>query len=285
MKYIKRIWKFGKALVLKFAAKMSEDAMSAYAGQASLYIILSFFPFLMFQLSLVSFLPLTQQQMLDFLGGIIPASVMDIVIPFIEEVYEGSTGAVLSITIIFALWAGSKGIMTIYYGLNSVCRVENTSNYVIVRLRSILYTIIFGVMLVVMLVVNVCGNAITEWLVAHVPFEFLQTAFVIKNLRVISSIAVLFVFFLLMFKFLPDRKTRLRDEIPGALIAAVGWIGFSFLYSIYIDNLSNMSATYGSLTAIVLCITWLYACVCILMFGEECNYMWKHRKGEGAILQ
>lgn len=273
MSYIKKTWKKTKALVISMADRMSEDAMSAYAGQATLYIVLSFFPFLMFLLALISFLPLSQQQLIDFLGLLIPESVMMNVLPFINEVYESSTGAVLSVTIIFALWAGSKGIMTIFYGLNSVCMTQKKSNYLVVRLRSILYTIIFGIMLVAMLVVNVWGDAIIRWLVAHVPFEFLRTAQVIKNLSLISSIAVLFVFFLLMYKFLPDRKTKVVWEIPGALIASVGWMGFSFLYSIYINNLSNMSSTYGSLTTIVLCITWLYACVCILLFGEEINCM------------
>ena len=37
----------------------------------------------------------------------------------------------------------------------------------------------------------------------------------------------------------------------------------------------NYSYMYGSLTAIVLLLLWLYFCMCILFFGAEINYFWK----------
>jgi membrane protein len=90
---------------------------------------------------------------------------------------------------------------------------------------------------------------------------------------------------------IPNRTTRLYREFPGALIAAAGWMGFSYLYSYYIDNMSNYSRTYGSLTAIVLFMLWFYFIMHILFIGGEINvvlssgdlvfymkYLFKHRK-------
>ena len=48
-------------------------------------------------------------------------------------------------------------------------------------------------------------------------------------------------------------------------------IGFSYLFSFYIDNFSNYSATYGSLTAVVLCMLWFYSCMYIMFIGAELN--------------
>jgi membrane protein len=90
---------------------------------------------------------------------------------------------------------------------------------------------------------------------------------------------------------IPNRSTKIYREFPGALIAAIGWMGFSYLYSFYIDNMSNYSKTYGSLTAIVLFMLWFYFIMHILFIGGEINtvlssgdlvyymrYLFHHRK-------
>ena len=79
------------------------------------------------------------------------------------------------------------------------------------------------------------------------------------------------LFFTLMFMTLPGRKTSFFAELPGSILASAGWLGFSYLFSFYIDNFSNYSATYGSLTAIVLCMLWFYSCMYIMFIGAEIN--------------
>jgi membrane protein len=74
-----------------------------------------------------------------------------------------------------------------------------------------------------------------------------------------------------MYIFIPNRKTKLYKEFPGALVSAAGWMGFSYLYSFYIDNMGNYSNMYGSLTAIVLFMLWFYFCMYILFIGGEVN--------------
>ena len=63
----------------------------------------------------------------------------------------------------------------------------------------------------------------------------------------------------------------LQTELPGALIAASGWVLFSYFYSFYINNMGSLMTTYGSLTAIVLCMLWLYFCMNIVFLGAELN--------------
>jgi len=74
-------------------------------------------------------------------------------------------------------------------------------------------------------------------------------------------------------------------EFPGAIISAAGWVGFSALYSFYITHFANYSYLYGSLTAIVLLMLWLYFCMNILFFGAEVNVLItsRRRKIAGTI--
>ena len=42
-----------------------------------------------------------------------------------------------------------------------------------------------------------------------------------------------------------------------------------------INYFGNYSYMYGSLTAVVILMLWLYACICILFFGAEINQHWR----------
>ena len=91
------------------------------------------------------------------------------------------------------------------------------------------------------------------------------------SIRAILGFATLIVFFLLLYIAVPNRKSTISKELPGAMISAAGWMIFSYLYSFYIDNMTNFSNTYGSLTAIVFLMLWLYFCIYILFIGYEIN--------------
>ena len=93
----------------------------------------------------------------------------------------------------------------------------------------------------------------------------------IFSLRSFLGFTIFFLFFLLLYMFIPDRKPNVKEEIPGAMFTSVLWILFSYLFSIYIDYFTNFSSIYGSLTYIVLFMLWLYVCMNILFFGALIN--------------
>lgn len=70
----------------------------------------------------------------------------------------------------------------------------------------------------------------------------------------------------------PSRVTFI-SQLPGAITATIGWLGFSYLYSFYVDHISNYSSIYGAMTTIALLMVWLYACMYILFFGGWLNEM------------
>ena len=137
------------------------------------------------------------------------------------------------------------------------------------RFRLVLLLI---VLLIFSLVVLVFGNRIQQILENSVPFLARVSAYII-SIRTLLAIALMTISFSLMYKILPNTKTHLRHQIPGAVFSALGWMIFSLVYSIYIDNFSNYSYTYGSLAAVILLMLWLYFCMYIFLIGAELN-MW-----------
>lgn len=277
-------------IIRAFMHKVRDDYVSAFSAQAAFYVLISFFPFIMFLLTLLQYLPITEQTLISILIQIFPSSISPLVVNIVTEIFGKASGTIISITAISALWSSSKGILSVIRGLNAVYGIKESRGYIRVRLLSSIYTLIFAVMLIISLIILVFGNQLYLWIETKIPI-LADLALIIISIRTIVGLLVLTLFFLLIYAKVPNRKTVLYKELPGAIVSAAGWMGFSYLYSYYIDNMGNYANMYGSLTAIVLFLLWFYFCMYILFIGGEINivlssgdivyyikYMFKNRK-------
>lgn len=277
-------------IIRAFLHKIRDDYVSAFSAQAAFYVLISFFPFIMFLLTLLQYLPITEQTVLSLLIKIFPTSVSPLVVNIVTEVFDKASGTVISITAISALWSSSKGILSIIKGLNAVYGIRESRGYIKVRFLATVYTLVFAIMILVSLIILVFGNQLYLWIETKIPL-LANLALIIISIRTFVGLLILTIFFLLIYTKIPNRKTVFYKELPGAIVSAAGWMGFSYLYSYYIDNMGNYAYMYGSLTAIVLFMLWFYFCMYILFIGGEINnvlssgdiiyyvkYMFKNRK-------
>jgi len=269
VKTIKKVIRFLYDIVQYFIRKFDEHAVGAFSAQASFFTIISFFPFVMLLMALLKQLPFSTDELFVFSQTFFPKSFSDFFQATVTEIPTLSSGAIISISAVTALWSASRGVYSIVSGLNSVYDVQETRSYIKTRLLALFYTFSFLIILVALLLVLVFGNGIYDWLIETFP-RLERLAFVVISMRFVVSLAVLSIFFTLLYKFLPARKTKLLYEFPGATLAAIGWIGFSFLYSLYVDRAAS-NTIYGSLTTVVFLMLWLYACMYIVFFGAEVN--------------
>ena len=261
----------GYFMVKAFLKKLREDTVSAFAAQTAFFVILSFLPFLIFLLTLVRFLPVETEKLLASVQSVFPEAIHNYIGVLLYEVLQKTSGAIVSISVITALWSASRGFLVIIQGMNAVYGNKETRRYFTLRFLAVGYTMIFAVVLLLTLVLLVFGNQIYLYAQSKIPL-LEQAAFFVICLRTVISFFVLTCFFWGLYLLVPNRKSKhISAELPGAILSAAGWLGFSYLYSFYIDRMSNFSAMYGSLTAIVLCMIWLYACMYIMFIGAELN--------------
>ncbi|MBE5968421.1 MAG: YihY/virulence factor BrkB family protein [Lachnospiraceae bacterium] len=264
-------------LIKLFDRKIQDDHIQAYSAQAAFFIIISFFPFIMLLFSIIKYFPITESSMLKLFTLIFPSGVNSMVVSMVTQIYDTTaSGTLISVTAITTLWSAGKGFLAIMKGLNRVYEIKETRNYIFLRATSALYTLIFAIMVIITMILFVFGNRLYLWIERQFPV-LMDMALVIISLRTIVGLITLVVFFLLIYIVIPNRKTKIMQELPGALLSAAGWMGFSYAFSYYIDNFSNFSATYGSLTAIVLFMLWMYFLMYILFIGAECNRLLENK--------
>ena len=258
--------------IISFTTKLRDDSVSAFAAHAAFFIILSFFPFVMFLLTLLNYLPFSADDLQIFSSGILPEEVTKLVHTILSELMKKSSGTVLSATVIAALWSASRGMLALVRGLNAVYGYKETRNYFLIRGVSMLYTLGFAALLILALILLVFGNQLYLFVTARFPLlgDF---ALVVMSLRSLVIMTILTIFFLLMYLIIPNRKSKILRELPGAILTAGGWLGFSYLFSFYIDHIGTLSYIYGSLTTLAVCMLWLYFCMYILFIGAEINML------------
>lgn len=274
--------------VMHFMNKCKEDKINAYSAQTAFFIILSAIPFLMVFFSLLRYTAITEGVILNMIRQLMPEYISPFLVSVIDEVYHRSTG-IISVTAVAAVWSASKGIHCIADGLNVVNGLKETRNWFVLRFWAVIYTVVFLVAIVFVLVVLVFGNSLHDLAVRQVPF-LMGISELLGHFRGLWMLAILTLFFDIVFKALPNRKLSLKSQLPGAFICSVAWYVFSFGLSIYVDFFNGFSM-YGSLTTIVLVMLWVYFCMYIMMLSAEVNVVFnrqirefirKHRKNKDS---
>ncbi len=263
MKIYKKIQKIGEAI--------AGNHVGAYAAQTAYFFMICMIPIILLLLTLVQYTPVTKADVMTAVIQVFPSSVDSMMTSIVNQVYNQSMG-IIPVTVLVALWSAGKGVLAMSTGLNCVYQCRETRNYVLLRLRATLYTVMFILVIILLLVLSVFGNSLNLFIGEHVPI-LAKAADQLIQARVFIAPVTLILFCLLTYEFLPNRRDRWMKHFPGAVFAAIGWMVVSWVFSVYVDIFEGFSSMYGSLTTIVLIMLWLYFCMYSILIGGVINVM------------
>ena len=249
---------------------LSQVKIGIYAAGAGYFIVLSIFPLLVLVLSLLRYTGLQVSTLTDLVAGFLPEALLPAAKRLIINTYRNTSGAIVSLSALTGLWSASRGIYGLLTGLNAIYGVKENRGYIYTRGISVFYTFLFLLVLLITLVLNVFGTTLLQML----PFEnltLLQFLWEIVDWRFILMLLLQTGLFTAMFMALPNRRNTFRQSLPGALLASVGWLVFSDLYSFYVERFSGYANVYGSVYAVALSMLWLYFCLSIVFYGGALN--------------
>lgn len=250
-----------------FAKKVRKQNIPAFSASTAFFFFLSLVPMLLVICTVIPYTPLTEENLLSTVGGMIPEKLSPLFEDLMKEVFEKSAG-ILSVAALITLWSAGKGMLALMRGLNAIGDVEETRNYFVVRLIASLYTALMLLMVVICLLIMVFGNRLVDMLLYRVPQLQILIAF-LMHFRFLAGWVLLTLFFAAIYAFVPNKKLNFREQLPGAAFTAVGWSLFSWGFSLYVDW--NTYSIYGSLSIIIFVMLWMYFCMYIVMLGAYIN--------------
>ncbi len=258
----------GKAAEL--ISRIVQMRIPVYAAHACYFIVLSLFPTLVLLMSLVRYTGLDVDALIQILDGVIPTVLMPTATKLIMNTYYGTTSTVISISALAALWSASRGIQGLRAGLNVIYGATENRGYFRTRAVSVFYTLLFLLVLLLTLVLHIFGRSLLA--MQHIwDNRFIRFLSEVVDLRFFVLLAVQTLLFTAVFMALPNQKNTFVDSLPGALLASIGWLIFTDLYSTYVTYFRGYANIYGSVYVLALSMLWLYCCISIVFYGGVLN--------------
>ncbi len=275
-----KLGKLGKRLI-KPIEEFIEDDMTTYAAALAYQTLFSLFPFALFLVALLGFLQIPGffDWLLDQARAVLPEQAMGVVEQVIGQIRGQSSGGLLSLGIIIALWAASSGVRMLTSALNAAYDVAEDRPAWKRYPLSIFYTIVLAIVIILAVGLMLVGPQVMEWLADQIGLGALFVT-LWAWLRLPVAILLLMVVVALVYYLLPNVDQPFRFITPGSVLAVVVWIAASFGFSFYVSNFASYSATYGSLGAVIVLLLYFFISAAVLLFGAEVNAQIYYRFAE-----
>ena len=258
-------------------ARMNIPFRAAYAAY---FMIMAMFPALLLVLSSIRLTGLTVEDLMDLVSQVLPTALVDTAEGLVYNTYRNASSAVAGVSVLTLLWSSSKGIYALLTGLNAIYDVQEDRSYLYTRSISVVYALLFLVVLVLTLVLHVFGNTILD-LIYGIQNPVVMFLVDLIDLHGILLITLQTLLFTGIYMVLPNKRNGFWESLPGALLAAIGWSVFSSVYSIYVTYFTKISNIYGSVYSVAVSMLWLYSCLCILFYGGALNRWLMTLRGRG----
>jgi len=250
--------------------RFREDEVPALAAQLAYYLILAFFPFIIFLITLVGYSPISSDQVLNSFSQILPLEAYSIIQKTISEVVNIKNRGLLSLSFISTLWAASNGVGAIIHGINRAYDEKESRPFWKVKGIALVFTLILSVGILFAFIMLVFGGVIERKLVSLLGFPAFFK-FLWNVLRYVFMLTFLFIVFSALYLYVPNRKLKMKEVLPGAAFSAIGWFTASMAFAFYIDNFTRFSVIYGSIGGVMVLLIWLYISAVIILIGGELN--------------
>ncbi|MFI0395444.1 YihY/virulence factor BrkB family protein [Paracoccus jiaweipingae] len=253
-------------------SEIGRDRVTSVAAGVTFYALLSLFPAITALVSIYALLadPNTIQQHLSTLSAFLPEGAMGIIsdqVGAIAQSPRNALSAAGAVAILLALYSTMGGTKALLDALNMAWFQTEKRGFIRLNLVAFLFTIGAIGAVIAMLAIVAVIPALLAWLplgpLADAALQYLRWPVMFGGL--LLGLAVLY-------RWGPSRDDAAWHWIsPGALLASVGLVAASLLFSWYAANFANYNETYGSLGAVIGLMMWLWIAAMVVMVGAELN--------------
>lgn len=272
-KYLEKVRNFLKNLFFR----INEDDITALSAQTTFYMILSIFPFIIFLVSLASFIDLTGEEIVLRLGEYIPNELSEIFVDIANGILDSKNQKFASISVFATLWTASYGMESLMKGISKAYDENDTRNIIKSKLLALFFTVCLAVTFILALVTLIFGKSIGLYVFGYLGYSdlFISAWQIVRYVFPFSMMACLF---LGIYSLIPINRKSIKDVYIGVIFSALGWIFLSQMFSYYFNNFNNYTSTYGSIGGIIAFLIWIYWSIILILIGAEINAVINYNK-------
>ncbi|MDT0677999.1 YihY/virulence factor BrkB family protein [Autumnicola musiva] len=261
-----------KKIVLSVKDQIAEDKVSIVSAGVAFYAFLAVFPAIMALISIYGLAvdPQQIQGQLAELSSMMPQQAYEILQAQVES-FLATPGEALgwstAIGILLSLWSANKGTKSLFIGVDIAYGIQTERGFIKENALTLLFT--FGA--VILVILSMAFIVAFPALVDQIGFPGSVKTLISWARWLLLALIVVF-FLALVYRHAPPRKTpAFKWVLPGAILSTVLWLIASWGFSYYVSKFGSYGEVYGSISAIVVLLMWLFLTSFIILLGAELN--------------
>jgi len=256
------------------------DNCPQLAAAVSFYLLFSLFPLALVIICVTGFIlksPTAQEQLISGIGDLIPISST-----FITSTITGVVSArgTLGIFAIIGLLVGGLSVFySVSKSLNAAWGIHQPRTFVRERLVVFCMMVGAGLLLLVSILLTTGLKVVHQLEIPVLGSVFLKDIVFWHFVVFVTGVAIVFVVFLLLYRFVPNTRVQWKDVWPGALAAAICFEVTKFAFVWFVGNFIHYNVVYGPIGTLIALLMWVYISAVILLFCAKFTAVYARQRG------
>lgn len=276
-----RVVRGGGDFVGHLFAKAAEDDVFFLAGGIAFDVLFAAIPFL---LMLVGFLAIVlsnvvedpRQAVATYLQNILPPtpSVVERTNQIVDLVLAGRTRFGV-IGLVLFLWISSRLIATLRASLKEIFDLPEERGVVEGKVFDLQMVFVAGTLFVANTGITLILDAAQNLGVRLIGTRWIDVQTVQLVWARLLAFLFIFVMFLLIYRYLPLRRTPWRMALVAAVFTSLAWELLKGLFALYVLHATTWARVYGALVTPIILVLWIYYSATVFILGGEIAHVYE----------
>ena len=248
-----------------------KGTFSSRASSVAYSFFVALFPFLLFILNLIPYVPIDgfQARFLIFIEELLPAQTSDLFYPVIADIAVNPRGGLLSFVIILAIFLAANGVNSIFSAFEYSIHVTINRNFFKQYFVALAVSIFLALLLLLTVGIILYGEYIISTMKDN---DFISDdLFWIQVLQITVFVSMIYIAIASLYYYGTKEGRTSRFFSIGAVVTTLLFLLTTYLFGIYIDNFATYNELYGSLGALLIMMLYIWINSNLLLLGFELN--------------
>ena len=249
-----------------------KGALTTRAGGIAFSFFMAVFPFMLFILTLIPYIPIEgfQDGLFSFIKEILPPQTFEAVNSVIIDIIKNQYGGLLSFGFLGSIFLMTNGVNAIFGGFEYSYHVTDVRNifrtYFISLGVSLLMSLFLIITVTLLILYQVALSKIDETSWLHT--SDLNLFYLGKNTL---FLVMIFTIVSLLFRYGTTQGKETKFFSAGAILTTVVSLFTFYLFGIYVVKFAQYNQLYGSIGTLIILMLFVWLNAIILLLGFELN--------------
>ncbi len=263
------VWDTGLFLI----REIMNPSFNVRAGAMAFNFFFALFPGLIFLITLLPIIPVSnlKEELLIYLYTYLPKESYAMIVETIEDTFTRNNNSIISLSVFLVLYSTTRGVSVMMLAFDRDLPGFNHRSFISTQVLSLGLVVLLSLFFLIALSITIFAEI---W-VGYLPLEKLDfpnlSIWAIRLLDVFMTLSMLLIAFGIIYKFVPCKKQKFKFWSAGAFAGSIMAMLATLAFGIFVANFSDYNKIYGSISAIIMLMVWMYWISMVILIGFELN--------------